>query len=57
MTEGSRGFNMEQVLIETLKLLKDKGVLAEQEILDILWEAKDPIFPWTRNEIKELIKL
>ena len=57
MKEDSHGFNMEQVLITTLKLLKNKGVLAEQEILDILWEAKDPLFPWTRHEIKELIKL
>ncbi len=57
MKEDSRGFNLEQVLVETMKLLKNKGVLAEQEILDILWEAKDPLFPWTKNEIKELIKL
>ena len=29
----------------------------EQAILDLLWEAKDSHFPWTREDIKELIKL
>ncbi len=51
------GFNTGQVLIGMLKILKNKGLLEESEILDVLWDAKDPLFPWTKNEIKELIKL
>lgn len=51
------GFKTGQVLISLLKLLKNKGLLEEREILDILWDAKDPTFPWSKNDIKELIKL
>ena len=51
------GFNIGKVLIGTLKLLKQHGVLQEAEVLDVLWEAKDPLFPWNKQEIKELIKL
>jgi hypothetical protein len=57
MEEDYFGFNVGKVLVGMLKLLKEKGVLEEQEILDMLWEAKEPRFPWTKNEIKELIKL
>ena len=57
MQDSHYGFNSGQVLIELIKLLKQKGVLQEKEILDLLWEAKDPMFPWTKQEIKELIKL
>jgi hypothetical protein len=55
--ENYYGFNIGQVVIGTLKLLKKKGLLEEQEILDLLWEAKEPLFPWNKQEIKELIKL
>jgi hypothetical protein len=51
------GFNTGEVLIGILRLLKDKGILQESEILDVLWDAKDPLFPWTKQEIKDLIKL
>jgi hypothetical protein len=57
MKEDYFGFNVGQVLVGMLKLLKEKGVLEEQEILDMMWEAKEPLFPWTKNDIKELIKL
>ncbi|HMK34738.1 MAG TPA: hypothetical protein VK463_06710 [Desulfomonilaceae bacterium] len=55
--EDYYGFNTGQVLIGIIKMLKEKGVLAENEILDVLWDAKDPLFPWTKQDIKELIKL
>lgn len=57
MQEDYFGFNVGQVLVGMLKLLKEKGVLEEQEILDLMWEAKEPLFPWTKTDIKELIKL
>jgi hypothetical protein len=57
MKEDYFGFNVGQILVAMLKLLKEKGVLEEEEILDMLWEAKEPLFPWTKQEIKELIKL
>ncbi len=53
----STGFDLEKVVIELLRLLKNKGALTENEILDILWEAKDPFFPWSKQDIKDLIKL
>jgi hypothetical protein len=57
MQDSHYGFDSGQVVIELIKLLKRKGVLQEKEVLDLLWEAKDPMFPWSRQEIKELIKL
>lgn len=51
------GFDVGKVAIGVLKLLKQKGILQEQEILELLWEAKDPLFPWNKQEIKELINL
>ncbi len=51
------GFNIQNVLVSLLRLMKKKGVLEEQEILDILWEAKDAQFPWTKEDIRELLKL
>jgi hypothetical protein len=57
MEDTYLGFNVGKLLVEVLKLLKQKGVLEEGEILDILWEAKDPYFPWSKPEIKELLKL
>jgi hypothetical protein len=51
------GFNVSNVLVGILRLMKQKGILEEQEILDILWEAKDAQFPWTREDIKDLLKL
>lgn len=57
MDENYYGFNIGQVVIGILKLLKNKGILEEQEILDLLWDAKEPLFPWTKQDIKELIKL
>ena len=57
MPDDYFGFNVGKILVEVLKLLKKKGILEEEEILDILWEAKDPMFPWDKKEIKELLKL
>jgi hypothetical protein len=54
---GYMGFNIGKVVIGTLKMLKQKGLLEESEILELLWDAKDPLFPWNKQEIKELIKL
>jgi hypothetical protein len=51
------GFNVGKVVIGMLIMLKNKGVLDEQQILDVLWDAKDPLFPWSKQDIKELIKL
>jgi hypothetical protein len=51
------GFNVSNVLVGILRLMKQKGILEEREILDILWEAKDAQFPWTREDIKDLLKL
>jgi hypothetical protein len=51
------GFNIPSVVVSLLRLMKQKGVLEEQEILDILWEAKEPQFPWTKEDIRELLKL
>lgn len=57
MEENYLGFNVGKVLFSVIRLLKQKEVLTEDEILDLLWEAKDPLFPWSKSEIKELIKL
>jgi hypothetical protein len=51
------GFNIPSVVVSLLRLMKQKGVLEEQEILDLLWEAKEPQFPWTKEDIRELLKL
>ena len=57
MEDTSGGFNVGKALIEMMKVMKKKGVLSEQEVLDILWESKDPLFPWTKQDIKDLINL
>jgi len=57
MDENYFGFNVGKLLIGLIRLLKQKGLLDEQELLDVLWEAKEPFFPWTRSEIKDLLKL
>jgi predicted nucleic acid-binding protein len=57
MESESFGFNVSSVLVGILRLMKQKGILEEQEILDILWEAKDAQFPWTKEDIKDLLKL
>lgn len=51
------GFKTGQVVIGLLKTLKQKGMLKEDEVLDILWDAKEPLFPWSKKDIKDLIKL
>ncbi len=51
------GFDITNVMVSLLRLMKQKGLLEEQEILDILWEAKDAQFPWTKEDIKDLLKL
>ena len=51
------GFNVGEVVVGLLRLLKQREILKEEEILDLLWEAKEPLFPWNRQEIKELLKL
>lgn len=57
MEDTYMGFNVGKLLVQTLKLLREKGILEEAEILDILWEAKDPYFPWSKADIKDLLKL
>ncbi len=51
------GFHVGKVLVGIIRHLKQRGVLEESEILDVFWEAKDPLFPWSKEEIKELLKL
>jgi hypothetical protein len=51
------GFDTGKLVIQLLKALKTKGLLEEDVILQMLWDVKDPLFPWTKAEIKELIKL
>lgn len=51
------GFHLGKLLVGVIRLLKQKGLVEEQEILDVLWEAKEPFFPWTKSDIKELLKL
>ena len=57
MEQDYFGFNLGQVTVGLLRLLRQRGILEEEDILDILWEAKEPLFPWSRQEIKELLKL
>jgi len=51
------GFNVGQLVVGMIRLLKQRGVLEEQEVLDLLWDAKEPAFPWSKADIKELLKL
>lgn len=51
------GFDTSKLVIQLLKALKNKGILEEDAILDMLWDVKDPLFPWNKSDIKELIKL
>jgi len=51
------GFDVGKLVIGLFRLLKERGVLEEEVILDLLWEAKDPHFPWDKSDIKELVKL
>jgi hypothetical protein len=57
MGDAYYGFNTGEVLIGLIKILKSKGILEEKEVLDLLWDAKEPMFPWSKADIKELIKL
>lgn len=57
MENESFGFNVSDVLVGILRLMKQKGILEEKEILDMLWEAKEAQFPWTKEDIKDLLKL
>jgi len=57
MQQDYFGFNVGEVVVGLLRLLKQREILKEEEILDLLWEAKEPLFPWNRQEIKELLKL
>lgn len=57
MEEDYFGFNLGKLVLGLIKLMKEKGVLEEEAVLDLLWEAKDAKFPWDRADIKELIKL
>lgn len=57
MGDAYFGFNVGQLVVGMLRLLKQRGVLGEQEVLDLLWDAKEPVFPWSKAEIKELLKL
>ncbi len=57
MSESYFGFDTGQLFIGLIKLMKSKGLLDEEEVLQLLWDAKDPMFPWSKNEIKELLNL
>jgi uncharacterized protein (UPF0335 family) len=57
MAEDYFGFDVGKIVVGILKMMKDKGITDEDAILDLLWEAKDPAFPWSREDIKELMKL
>jgi len=57
MENESFGFNVSDILVGILRLMKQKGILQEKEILDLLWEAKEAQFPWTKEDIKDLLKL
>ena len=57
MEEDYFGFNLGKLVLGLIKLMKEKGVLEEEALLDLLWEAKEAKFPWDRADIKELIKL
>jgi hypothetical protein len=57
MEENYFGFDLGKVVLGTLKLLKEKGLLEESAVIDLLWEAKEARFPWTKADIKELVKL
>jgi hypothetical protein len=57
MEDNYFGFDPGKLAIGILKLLKEKGLLDEKAILDLLWEVKDPKFPWSKSDIKELLKL
>ena len=53
MEDNYFGFNVGKVLVGILRMLKEKGIVEEKAILDLLWEAKDPQFPWSRDDIKD----
>jgi len=57
MEDNYFGFDLGKVVLGTLKLLKERGLLEEEAILDLLWEAKEARFAWDKADIKELIKL
>lgn len=57
MEQDSFGFDVGAVIVGILRLMKQKGLLKEDEILQVLWDAKDPLYPWNKQEIKELLKL
>jgi len=57
MQEDYFGFNVGELVVSLLRILRQRGILEEDEVLDILWEAKEPLFPWDRQQIKELLKL
>jgi hypothetical protein len=57
MEDDYFGFNLGKLVLGLIKLMKEKGVLEEEALLDLLWEAKEAKFPWDRADIKELIKL
>ena len=57
MEESYFGFDLGKLVLGTLRLLKEKGLVEESAVIDLLWEAKEATFPWTRADIKELVKL
>jgi len=57
MTDDYFGFDVGKIVVGILKIMKNKGITDEEAILDLLWDAKDPTFPWSREDIKELLKL
>ncbi len=57
MQQDYFGFNVGELVVGLLRLLKQREILKEEEILDLLWDAKEPLFPWNKQEIKELLEL
>ena len=57
MEDSYFGFDVGKILVGMFRLMKERGILEEEAILDLLWEAKEPEFPWTKADIKEIIKL
>lgn len=57
MEDSYFGFNVGKLVVGMLRELKKKGILDEETVMEMLWEAKDPMFPWSKQDIKDLLKL
>lgn len=57
MEDSHFGFDVGKMIVGLIRMLKENGVLEEEQLLDMLWEAKEPEFPWSKEDIKLLLKL